>query len=197
MRAPRNAEGKAASRKHAHPPHGAFRFCPYCASELVDKPVGGRNRPACRSCGFIHYRNPVVGVAVVIQDGSRVLLGRRSGSYAGKWCIPCGYVEWDEDIRDAARREFLEETGLEVRICEVLAVQSNFHNPRLHTAGIWFRGEVIGGRMAAGDDLDAVFYFELDGIPDDLAFSTDRNVLDSLRQANGVVDEPEEAIEGA
>ncbi|WP_425059792.1 NUDIX domain-containing protein [Sporomusa carbonis] len=35
-----------------------------------------------------------------------VASGRRSpsASYPGLWCIPCGYVEYNEDIRDAVRR---------------------------------------------------------------------------------------------
>lgn len=112
-----------------------------------------------------------------------MLLGRRAGSYHGQWCIPCGYVEWDEEVREAARREFREETGLEVRVDEVFAVESNFHNPRLHTVGIWFLGTLEGGRLAAGDDLDEVRYFPLDGLPELLAFPTDRLVLERLRVA--------------
>ena len=63
------------------------------------------------------FRNPTAGVAVIILEDGKILLGRRSrGRYKGAWCIPCGHVEWGEDVRCAARREFLEETGLEVEL---------------------------------------------------------------------------------
>jgi hypothetical protein len=48
--------------------------------------------------------------------------------------------------------------------------------------GIWFRGSVIGGSLHAADDLDDVDYFPLDALPDNLAFPTDRLVLEQLRQ---------------
>ena len=62
---------------------------------------GGLPRPRCAACGFVHFRNPAVGVAVVLlDDAGRILLGQRSaGGNVGEWCIPCGYVEWGEDIR--------------------------------------------------------------------------------------------------
>ena len=165
----------------AHDPVELFRYCPYCASELALADRGGRDRPVCPRCAYIQYRNPVVGVAVIVLRGAEVLLGRRAGSYQGMWCIPCGYVEWDEDVRDAARREFQEETGLQVRIDRVYAVHTNVHNPRLHTVGIWFNASVVGGSAVAGDDLDEIRYFGLDELPDGLAFPTDRLVLDRLR----------------
>jgi 8-oxo-dGTP diphosphatase len=195
--APIRPEGTNVAHAGGQPPHGAFRYCPYCAAELVNEVTGGRVRGMCRRCGFIQYRNPVVGVAVVVRDDeSRVLLGRRRGSYAGKWCIPCGYVEWDEDIRDAARREFLEETGLQVQLGGVVAVHSNFHNPRLHTVGVWLRGEVVDGQLAPGDDLDEARYFELDAVPEDLAFPTDRMVLDLLRGESRASCVRDVAVEG-
>ena len=86
------------------------------------------------------------------------------------WCIPCGYVEWGEDIREAAHREFLEETGLEVEVGVAYAVHSNFHDPESLTVGIWFRGTPTGGSLEAGDDLDRVGYFPLDAPPEPLAF---------------------------
>ena len=146
-------------------------------------------RMACPQCGFVHYRNPTVGVATVILDDDLILLGRRapSSTYPGTWCIPCGHVEWDEDIREAARRECLEETGLEVRVDEVVAVHSNFHNPQQHTVGVWFRCEIVGGEPRAGDDLDRVAWFPLDAIPEPLAFPTDRLVLAALWQEKRTV----------
>lgn len=176
-----SGEQPAIDREAAEGPP-RYRFCPTCATPLAEKARGGRQRPACPACGFVLFRNPVVGVAVVVQRRGRVLLGRRSGSYRDQWCIPCGYVEWDEDVRLAAEREFAEETGLRVRTGAVLAVHSNFHNPVQHTVGIWFRGRVVGGRLQPGDDLGDAAFFALDALPEPLAFPTDRLVLDLLRE---------------
>ncbi len=167
---------------HVSSPAGppAYRFCPLCAAPIGSRERGGRRRPACDACGFVLFRNPVVGVAVVVQRRGAVLLGRRSGSYAGQWCIPCGYVEWEEDVRAAAEREFAEETGLRVRAGRVVAVHSNFHNPGQHTVGIWFRGRVVGGALQPGDDLSEAAFFPLDRLPEPLAFPTDRLVLKQL-----------------
>ena len=159
-----------------------YRFCPHCANPLEQRQRGGLPRPTCPACGFVHYRNPAVGVAVAVLQDGKILMGRRfRGGYEGYWCIPCGYVEWGEDIRDAARREFLEETGLEVELGEVLAVHSNFHNAQQLTVGIWFNGKVVGGTLEAADDLDAVDYFPVAAPPEPLAFPTDRLVLLQLQ----------------
>ena len=158
-------------------------YCPDCGTRLETETA----RRTCPRCGFVRYDNPIVGVAVVVRDeAGRVLLGRRArGAYAGLWCIPCGYVEWGEDVREAARREFAEETGLEVETAGVIAVHSNFHNERQHTVGIWFAGTITGGTLAPdGDELDELAYVRASE-PPALAFPTDELVLAQLADEAG------------
>jgi ADP-ribose pyrophosphatase YjhB (NUDIX family) len=160
----------------------SFRFCPCCGGELAPRRVNRHERLVCRECGRVLYLNPAVGVAVVVRRGTQILWGkRRGGSYAGAWCLPCGYVEWGEDVRAAAAREFAEETGLAVEVGEVLSVHSNFHDPGRLTVGLWFAGRVTGGRLAPADDLDAAAFFPLTAPPSPLAFPTDELVLAELR----------------
>ncbi len=114
-------------------------------------------------------------MAVVLIEGERILLGKRRD---GEWCIPCGYLEWGEEITSAAKREFREETGIEVEIMGVRGVHSNFHRSDNLSVGVWFDGKRTGGELRAGDDLVEVGFFGKKELPP-LAFATDREVVRS------------------
>ncbi|MDE5414416.1 NUDIX domain-containing protein [Alkalihalobacterium chitinilyticum] len=157
-----------------------YRFCPKCGGTLEIQGTKSIHQPKCINCGFIFYQNPIVGVAAIVIQDQKLLLGKRNISYKDKWCIPCGYVEYDEDVRAAAKREFFEETGLHIELKKVYEVHSNFHNPEQHTVGIWFFAEVLGGTLKANDDLSEVDYFAFDAIPE-LAFETDLLVIEKLK----------------
>jgi len=160
-----------------------YQYCPCCGTLLARQVLHGRERLVCPACRFIFWQNPVVGVAVIVMQGDHIVLARRArGVYKGAWCIPCGYVEYDEDVRQAAQREFQEETGLLVEVGEVYAVHSNFHNPASHSVGIWFRGTVLSGTLRPDDDVDQVAYMPLHDLPDNLAFPTDQLVLERLQR---------------
>lgn len=161
---------------------GEYRFCPMCGADLEPVEIGGRLRMTCLACGWVHYRNPAVGAAVLVRstDGEVLLVKRGPGSTRpGLWCIPAGFVDYGEDIRAAAARELAEETGLEAEVGEVVQVMSNFHDPAKLSVGVWFAGTVTGGELVAGDDAVDVGWFSLDALPD-LAFDTDRGLLDRL-----------------
>ena len=66
---------------------------------------------------------PILGVGAVIIRGDRVLLVRRATEpLKGEWSVPGGVLELGEKLREAVRREVLEETGLQVEPGEVLDV---------------------------------------------------------------------------
>ncbi len=147
--------------------------------------VHGKPRRRCPSCGFIHWRNPGVGAAVVVfDDDGRLLMVRRgpNATRSGLWSIPAGFVDYGE-----AARELLEETGLEAEIGGVVFAASNFHDPAKLTVGVWFSGTVIGGILEAGDDADDVGWFDLDELPP-LAFGTDEAFIEGLRQEPAATD---------
>lgn len=159
-----------------------FHHCPACGFPLEKRTRGGRTRTFCARCKKTIYRNPTVGVAVLLVEDEKILLVKRAGSYRGMWCIPCGHVEWDEDVRDAAARELFEETGIEASVGPVFAVHSNFHDPEQHTVGVWFWGSRIGGELRPGSDATEAAFFSLNDIPEQIAFQTDSIVLRELRE---------------
>jgi ADP-ribose pyrophosphatase YjhB (NUDIX family) len=158
-----------------------FRFCPRCGARFDVQRIEDRDRLVCSACDYIHYQNPTAGVAVLLLHDGAVLLTRRAhGRGAGLWDVPGGWVEYDEDLRAAAARELLEETGLHVSVGAAYEALSNFHSPEAHTVGIWFLGAITGGELRAADDASDARFFPLDTLPP-LAFPTDALVLARLR----------------
>ena len=123
------------------------------------------------------------GVAVVLIEDDRILLARRRYTQtAGMWCIPCGKLEPGEDVQEAARREFREETGLEVELGDPILVHSSFRKPHRPVLGIWFLGRVLGGEMAPGDEVSELQFFSFGAPPADLAFEGDRLLIEKLQR---------------
>ncbi|UCF04749.1 MAG: NUDIX hydrolase [bacterium] len=160
-----------------------FVYCPLCSHALERIPDEGQARMKCPACGFIHYRNPAPAVGVIMLDGARVLLvKRRFDPYKGKWAIPSGFIEYNEDVRETAVREVREETGLEIEIVALHAVESCFDDPRGNTLLVLYTGRITGGALRAGDDAADVGYFPLDALPE-IAFEAHRRVLGDLARS--------------
>jgi len=166
----------------AVPPAEPFVYCPYCREELASVPSGGRPRPTCPRCGYVQYANPAPTVSVLIVDGDRVLLGKRSGPpWAGEWMTPSGYIEYDEDLLSSARREVKEETGLEIEILAILNVISSFLSPRHHFLAVYLLARPTGGELRAADDLSEVAWFPIGGPLPELGFEEDVHMLELWR----------------
>src|SRR5262245_27401522 len=93
------------------------RYCQLCGHHLVERFVESerRTRLQCEQCGFIHYLNPRVVAGIIVHRNGRLLLQRRAVEpRSGFWTFPGGFLETGESVEDGARRETLEEVGLEV-----------------------------------------------------------------------------------
>ena len=159
-----------------------IQYCSSCGTKVEERQAFGQLRPVCPSCGRVHFLDPKVGAGVLIAKDHRILLVRRSVEpEIGKWTLPAGFVEGDEDPKDTASRECLEETGLEVRIGELLDVIHGQEHPSGATIVIIYAAEITGGELAAGDDADAVEFFNLTKLPP-LAFEATRVAIEGWRR---------------
>jgi 8-oxo-dGTP diphosphatase len=159
------------------PDAAELKYCPRCASPLTRAERFGKERPVCPNCDWVYFADPKVAVAVVLAQGSKVLLVRRVNEpFRGRWTLPAGFVDAGEDPARAAERECLEETGLNVRARDVLDVLASGDQPHGADFIIVYDAELVSGELAAGDDADRADWFERDRLPP-LAFSSTANVL--------------------
>lgn len=164
-----------------------FKYCPLCGTQLTQELVARRTRPLCPACGFIYYRNPFPTVSVLVTHNGRILLGKRSGEPGkGKWALPSGYIEFEDDFLTAAIREVKEETGLDIEIVSILNVQSAFLPLEYHFLGIYLLARVIGGKLNPEDDLEEVKWFSLSGPLPEMAFPPDVDLIQTY--SNGEVE---------
>lgn len=120
---------------------------------------------------------------VVVENASILLIKRKNDPYQGSWALPGGFVEYGETVENAAVRETKEETGIVVKLKELVGVYSDpDRDPRGHTVTVCFLGVKIGGMLESATDADDARYFELNEIKTlDLAFDHERIIQDSLK----------------
>ena len=134
--------------------------------------------------GHTRARSPALTVDVIIEIGGGsppgIVLVRRKNPPPG-WALPGGFVDSGETVEAAARREALEETGLEVILSRQFHVYSEpSRDPRGHTVSVVFVGHATG-EPRGGDDASAAQVFPVDGLPADMAFDHRQVIEDYVK----------------
>ncbi len=157
-------------------------YCIQCGERLQDLMEGSQRRQICYACGWINYLNPIPAAGALIVESGRILLVRRGVEpRVGYWCLPSGFEEYDESPEDTAIREVREETGLTVRLGPIFDVAYIEDDPRKKCLLIIFEVEAFEGEPVAGDDVTACAFFPLDALPEDIAFSKHRAMIERYR----------------
>jgi NAD+ diphosphatase len=149
-----------------------WRFCPHCGADLASAAEG----LVCDSCGEHFYANSIPGVQGILERDGRVLLARRKNEpRRGYWDLPGGFVHETEAAVDGLRREFLEETGLDVEPVELMRIDIEPYAGRHVFSVTWIvRGE---GEPVAADDVEELRWFARDDLPAQMAFPGQELVL--------------------
>ena len=111
-------------------------------------------------------------------DGARCLVIRRGRT----WIFPKGHIETAETAEDAARREVLEETGLEIAIEEYVGVtRYGFRSPdgRLNRKRVdWFVARRLGGTIQLEPHFSDARFVECEEAVRLLTFRNDRRIVE-------------------
>ena len=123
-----------------------------------------------------------VDAAVFTFSGDKakvLLINRGHEPFKGKWALPGGFVNMDEELEDAIVRELAEETGLTgVRLEQMRTFGTVGRDPRGRMITIVFMGIAKEDQttIKAGDDAAKAQWFDIEELPKDTAFDHDEVV---------------------
>jgi len=105
--------------------HGNHQFCGKCGSPTMSVGIGAKRLCSNSTCGARLYpRTDPVAIALVVHSGSdRILLGRSGRLRRNMYTCLSGFVEPNEPVEEAVRREVHEEAGVEVGMVRLLQSQ--------------------------------------------------------------------------
>jgi ADP-ribose pyrophosphatase YjhB (NUDIX family) len=126
--------------------------CPRCAT-ADEEPL------TCDRCGWRWYSNPKPAAAVLLErraDGaaepSVLLLKRALEPGFGEWDLPAGYLDPGESFEMAARRETLEESGIDVELMQLAGV---YHSPPANAVTAVFRARAVDAQASVQTDAES------------------------------------------
>jgi ADP-ribose pyrophosphatase YjhB (NUDIX family) len=159
-----------------------FTFCPKCGRKGFV--FNGEKVLSCKACGLEYYMNPAPAVAAILQypDGRIVLAHRKHEPRKGMLDLPGGFVDMNERIEDAVKREIFEELAVKVDTMEFIGSFPNeyvFNGVSYFTCDMAFVCNIASDTMlnAADDIMDALVIRPEDINFNEICFPSIVNIL--------------------
>lgn len=123
-----------------------------------------------------------IGIGVFIFKNGKFLMGKRLGSHGeGTWSVPGGHLEFGESFADTAKREVLEETGVNIKNIRFGAVTNDFfEKENKHYVTVWMLSDYDSGEatILEPEKCLELEWFDFDTLPSPL-FLPWEELLDS------------------
>jgi ADP-ribose pyrophosphatase YjhB (NUDIX family) len=155
-----------------------FRYCPACATGLVDR-EGARHCPSCKRDWYSNAA-PTAGAAI-FRDGRVLVTKRGIDPEKGKFDIPGGFLDQGEGPIEGLRRELREELQVEIDTTMADVVQMVPHeygDDGEWVLAIGFFARLVSGEITPGSDVEEAHWItedELDGI--EFAWDHDKDLV--------------------
>jgi len=136
------------------------------------------------------WPRPMVTVDALVftfsKGKAKVLLINRAGEpFKGKWALPGGFIEIDEELEDAVVRELAEETGLTgIKLEQMHTFGKCGRDPRGRQITVVFMGIATKGhdKIKGGDDAASAKWFDIENLPKDMAFDHNEVIVFSIKK---------------
>ena len=157
-----------------------FKFCPRCATSLEDP--GNDSGARCPNCDKTWYHNaaPTAG-CVIVRDGKALITKRGRPPEKGRFDIPGGFLEPDEDPVSGLEREVDEELGMTIEVSFddfVHAVPHKYGEDGDWTLAMGFIVRQSSGEPEPADDVEEVRWVSLEDLDAvDFAWEHDRALV--------------------
>ena len=119
-----------------------------------------------------------------------LLVNRKNEPFKGKWALPGGFVNIDEELEDAVARELAEETGIAgVPLEQMHTFGKCGRDPRGRVITVTFMGIVTEGqnKLKAGDDAAKAQWFDIEELPKDMAFDHGEVVKFAIEKLKAII----------
>lgn len=165
------------------------RYCSRCGA--ATEGAAGERARRCPHCGLTSY--PRISPAIIIavrrkmEDGEKILLARNHRFPAGRYSVVAGFVEVGETLEECARREVMEEVGIQIDAIHYFGSQSW---PFPNSLMIGFVADYAGGEINLDDsEIAEAGWFSPDAMPQlPPKISIARQLIDSFLATAAVDD---------
>lgn len=153
-----------------------YHHCPLCGAAYSEKSYSDQ-KFHCAKCFYDFYISPKPcnGLLIENDQGEILLIKRKYDPDKGKWDVPGGFVDQNENLELSTIREAKEELGVDIKELKYLASYPDtyeYQKVTHHSLIFMMTAKIESGEIKAQDDAEEYKFFSKDQLPwDNLAFT--------------------------